>query len=80
MFFQRLSQCSVRLKIQSGKAVIKNQDFRFLGNRSGNGKPLLLASGNIRSALGYRRLVLIIFLLDKVRRLSNFCRFLYFLF
>ena len=36
MFFQSLTQSTVSLEIQSGKAVVKNKYLRFLGDRSCN--------------------------------------------
>ena len=54
LFLQGLAKLAVSLEIKCGKAVVKDQDFRLFGNRSCNGKTLLLATGYIISSLGNR--------------------------
>ncbi len=80
MLFQCFTQCTVCLEIQSGKAVVKNKYLRFLGDRSCNGKPLLLSTGYVGSALSDRRIILLRFRIDKFCSLCNLCCFFYFCF
>ena len=42
LLFQLPTKCDIRLIVQRRKAVIKNEDLRFLRNRPRNGKALLL--------------------------------------
>ena len=49
--FDGFSQRRIGGKVQGAGAVIQNKDFRLLHQRTGNGKPLLLAAGQVPSAL-----------------------------
>ena len=48
---QRTAQGHVGLVVQRREAVVEQIDPGFLGNGAGNGKPLLLAAGNVGAAL-----------------------------
>ena len=75
IFFQSFSKCAVCFKIQCGKAVVKDKDLRILCDSSGNGKPLLLSTGNIASSLCDRSLISLRLGVDKLRSLCNLCCF-----
>ena len=68
---QCLPEQGIGFVIQSGKAVVKQEDLRVLGDGPGNGKPLLLSAGDIASALGNGTVVGVLLLFDKILCLSN---------
>ena len=80
MCFECFTQGTVCLEVQCRKAVVKNKDFRFLGNRSRDRKSLFLSTGYVGSSLCDRGCVFLRFCLDKLRCLCNFCCFFYFCF
>ena len=52
LFGQPLPQLCVGAVVQRGEGVVEYQNFRLAGQRPGNGKPLLLAAGDITAQLG----------------------------
>ena len=73
--FDILRQCfskrRIRFQIKCRKAVIENKDFRILCNRTRNRQTLFLSAGHIRSALGNRGLIFIVFCFNKLCCLRN---------
>ncbi len=51
---QRPAQGPLGFEIQGGKAVVKNIELGILYNGPGNGQPLPLAPGKVRSPLGHK--------------------------
>ena len=49
---QRPAKRRIRLKIQSGKAVVENIKIGFFRQRPGDREALTLAAGEVRAALG----------------------------
>ena len=68
---QCFSKCRIRFQVKCRKAVIENKDFRILCNRTRNRQTLLLSAGHIRSALGNRGLIFIVFCFNKLCCLRN---------
>ena len=68
LFIQFFTQDTVGLVIKSGERVIRvieNQDFRFAGNGSGNGKTLFLTAGEVAAKLGDVGIIGAVHLLNK---------------
>ena len=59
-------------KVQSRGAVVQNQDFRIAHQGTGNGKTLLLAAGEVPSALFHRSCELAVFVFHHIRCLGSF--------
>ena len=68
---QRFSQRRIRLEVQCGKAVVKDIKLRLFHQGAGDGKPLLLSAGKIRTALGDKGLKPIGQGADKFSRLCH---------
>ncbi len=51
VFRQRTAQLCIRFEIERGEAIIENIHRRFFHERTGSGKALLLAAGNVAAAL-----------------------------
>ena len=73
-FFQLFAQCCIRSEVQCGEGIIKHIDIRLAHQRPGNGKTLLLPTGNIGRSLGDFFLKAMLLFHDEVICLRGFCR------
>ena len=76
-FMQGFPQNHIRFVVQRGKAVVKQENLRILGNGPGDGKTLLLSAGHVAAALGDRAFIPFRLAFDKLHSLRNIGRLLH---
>ena len=77
-FMQRFSQNHIRLVVQRGKAVVKQEYLGILGDGPGDGQTLLLPARYIASALSNGTFIAFGLAVDKFRGLGDLRRFYHF--